>query len=1159
MKSEKEKLLNTTYDKFIQTSLSDLPLDDIDDLVDQDVMGYGTASDEKVSTISEYRKMIERQREQGENVDMKVEIDSVFRKISKNLNSAVFVDEGTITMTVNNETHQLFLRISTVLEYQKDKWIVVHFHGSKPEYADGEKDTWHINELNKKNEELERKVESKTADLEIKNNELKIEASLERIRTVAMSMQKAEGLLDVVEILYGELKTLGFTDIRNSIINIFNDTKEIFLNYDYSDYGVGGISEVDYNSHPSNSKFVIKMREASQDFMITEFTGNKLDEWRKWRIDEGQMPDPKLDQAESLYYYEYSIGVGSIGISTFSPINEDQLEILKKTRNVFDLAYRRYADIAQAEAYAREAQIEASLERVRAVVLSMKEASDMLEMCRVISEQLDILNVADVRNIQTAVINETKGTFLNYEYYGGHDKSFITEIDYQTHPTQTEFIKQMLTSSDAFFSKHFKRSEFKNWLDHQRETDQFIDTHLEVSNSLNYYFHSIGSVALGVSTYSPLNNEDLSIFKRFRNVFELAYRRFIDIEIAMEQAKEAQIEAALERVRARAMALHHTNELREVIAVLFVELEKLGFELYDSNIVILDKTTREFTFWGSGLGGVDLPPKFTIPFLDHTILNQVYFKREKGKKYREIELKGKELKSYHQVIINETEFKNAPKEYLEEMLSVDEIFLSHAYMKHGMVEVAGSTSLPEEHVDILQRFTKVFEQAYTRFLDVQKAESQAREAQIEAALERVRSKTMAMHNSDDVGVTVSTLFDEVLKLGLDKSIRCGIGILEGTEHMETWSATSDPNGEVDLKMGMLDMTIHPMLIEIKKAWERSEAGYTYQLIGDDVTKYYNALNKESEYPFFKDMDSFPEKEFHNSFFFSEGILFSFTLNPISEEAAKVLNRFASVFGQTYRRYLDLQTAEAQNIIIQAENERKSEELEEARQLQLAMLPKELPILQNLEIAVYMQTATEVGGDYYDFHVGNDGTLTAVVGDATGHGMKAGTMVTITKSLFDTLASEENILDSFSKISSIIKGMKFRHLSMCLTMLKIKEKRMIFSSAAMPPIMIFRKGIKKVEEINLKGMPLGTFKDFPYQQAELELNSNDVILLMSDGFPELLNSNNEMFGYERTQNLFKELATESAEKIISKLKEECSKWIKEKDLIDDVTFVVIKIK
>ena len=64
--------------------------------------------------------------------------------------------------------------------------------------------------------------------------------------------------------------------------------------------------------------------------------------------------------------------------------------------------------------------------------------------------------------------------------------------------------------------------------------------------------------------------------------------------------------------------------------------------------------------------------------------------------------------------------------------------------------------------------------------------------------------------------------------------------------------------------------------------------------------------------------------------------------------------------------LQAKAAEAQSRVIQAENERKTKELEEARELQLSMLPKELPKIDNLDIAVYMKTATEVGGDYYDF-------------------------------------------------------------------------------------------------------------------------------------------------------------------------------------------------
>ncbi len=251
--------------------------------------------------------------------------------------------------------------------------------------------------------------------------------------------------------------------------------------------------------------------------------------------------------------------------------------------------------------------------------------------------------------------------------------------------------------------------------------------------------------------------------------------------------------------------------------------------------------------------------------------------------------------------------------------------------------------------------------------------------------------------------------------------------------------------------------------------------------------------------------------------------------------------------------------EEQAEIIKAENERKSIELEEARQLQIAMLPKKLPQLPNLDLAVYMQTATEVGGDYYDFFVGADGELTAVIGDATGHGMKAGTIVTITKSLFNSLAHDDDILNTFSKISKVIKDMKFRQLSMCLMMLKIKDDILRISSAAMPHALIYRKNKNLIEEIKLEGMPLGAMNNFPYQIVQTKIIKGDTILLMSDGFPELLNDRREMYGYKRVRNLFEEVSSKSPEDIITKLKNAGAEWVNDKEPDDDITFVIIKVK
>jgi ligand-binding sensor domain-containing protein/serine phosphatase RsbU (regulator of sigma subunit) len=246
-------------------------------------------------------------------------------------------------------------------------------------------------------------------------------------------------------------------------------------------------------------------------------------------------------------------------------------------------------------------------------------------------------------------------------------------------------------------------------------------------------------------------------------------------------------------------------------------------------------------------------------------------------------------------------------------------------------------------------------------------------------------------------------------------------------------------------------------------------------------------------------------------------------------------------------------------IAEAENERKTKELEEARQLQLSMLPKEIPKLPNLDIAVYMKTATEVGGDYYDFHVGMDGTLTVVVGDATGHGMKAGTMVTATKSLFNSYASQPDILLTFSEMTRCIKQMHFEQLSMCMTMMKIIDSKLIFSSAGMPPVYIFRREKEVVEESLMKGMPLGSMKNFPYKTKELKLLQGDTILLLSDGLPELQNEQNEIYGYNRVYDSFDKVAAKKPEEIISFLKDESSQWVNGKEPDDDVTFVVIKVK
>ena len=265
--------------------------------------------------------------------------------------------------------------------------------------------------------------------------------------------------------------------------------------------------------------------------------------------------------------------------------------------------------------------------------------------------------------------------------------------------------------------------------------------------------------------------------------------------------------------------------------------------------------------------------------------------------------------------------------------------------------------------------------------------------------------------------------------------------------------------------------------------------------------------------------------------------------------------------RAYLREAELraEAAEAKARAIQAENERKTLELEEARKLQLSMLPKTVPSLPNFDIAVYMQTANEVGGDYYDFKLDDDGTLTAAVGDATGHGLQAGTMVAATKSLFNSLAHMPHPVPILAEASYALRGMGFHNMYMAMTIAKFKDGHMRLATAGMPYPLIYRAATRDVEEVELKGLPLGSFSDVQYQWKDLKLNAGDAVLFMSDGLPEMFNTQGEVLGEDRAKELFVEVGQSAPEQIIEHLVMAGKAWANGQPQKDDVTLVVVKVK
>ncbi|HJQ40296.1 MAG TPA: PP2C family protein-serine/threonine phosphatase [Thermoanaerobaculia bacterium] len=240
---------------------------------------------------------------------------------------------------------------------------------------------------------------------------------------------------------------------------------------------------------------------------------------------------------------------------------------------------------------------------------------------------------------------------------------------------------------------------------------------------------------------------------------------------------------------------------------------------------------------------------------------------------------------------------------------------------------------------------------------------------------------------------------------------------------------------------------------------------------------------------------------------------------------------------------------------EAEYRRKTEEMEEARALQMSMLPREVPSLEQLEIAAWMATASEVGGDYYDFVISRDALLLGI-GDATGHGMRAGTMVTAIKALFGELRGDD-LARELSKTSRSLRRMNMRRVAMSLTLARFDASGLLLAAAGMPPVYI-RRADGRVEGVDLPGSPLGTV-DFPYRQLEVHINRGDFVVFMTDGLPELQSESGEMVGYDRVISQLQRSVAKTAQELVSELVAFGESWRGARPQDDDMTFVAVRVK
>lgn len=276
----------------------------------------------------------------------------------------------------------------------------------------------------------------------------------------------------------------------------------------------------------------------------------------------------------------------------------------------------------------------------------------------------------------------------------------------------------------------------------------------------------------------------------------------------------------------------------------------------------------------------------------------------------------------------------------------------------------------------------------------------------------------------------------------------------------------------------------------------------------------------------------------------------------------------------------------------AEKERLDRELEIGAEIQLRLLPRCCPTIPGADVAARCDTASRVGGDYYDFipadydPIGkesegehppslmqnlkskiNKGRWSIAIGDVMGKGVPAGLLMTMTRGMLRAEVlnrhSPSRILQHLNRVMHADLENSHRFVTLFYSEYDPKTRILSYSNAAHHPPLLWRSATNSIQRLDtLEGMLIGLDADSRYQEAQVQLQSGDTIIYYTDGFTDAANQRGDRFDEENLIAAFQFACQnyQESEQILNYLFDRVQQFIGAGNRNeDDMTLVVLKIK
>ncbi|MBT6149797.1 MAG: hypothetical protein HOH74_30440, partial [Gemmatimonadetes bacterium] len=666
------------------------------------------------------------------------------------------------------------------------------------------------------------------AAAEERARQAELQGAVERVRSAAMAMATSDSMPGVVSLLFQEMRRLGVDTPRAAINFIDEESGQIEEWF----AGALGLQELDWSQvaaavSVTPEAVICRNRHVSQAHERPSWEAETvLGAWRQGQVatrettfvrekllqawkDQGTTGTPEqLQTAAAAIAGDWQdthvpFKYGTIGFYERVPM-ERNIDIVRALAGALELGYLRFLDFQDLERQNRELGVERGLERLRTSVAAM-ETSDGLEGLRdQLQQELQTLGVPceqvgiNTYDAKTQRISFTGDAVARCDverrvfFPPGNDTTFSIDVmpsfaEWVDHFSRTQtYVRQRSGKATGIDLQGLTASGAVNDAEAKALGEKWSST---LDRWIVDAFFEHGSLAMNRPAPEPFSDGDVRLLERFTEVFALGYRRHLDLQAAEARTRDAEVERALERVRTAVAAMDNSGLVEQLVAVVKKELQGLQVPCRDVAIVTYDAEQKQLRGSHSGVGNiVEVATDQWPPFPEweqHWKRRQTWVRQHDRPHQMELVAAMREA---GMLVAGDVE------DYVDDGRWVIDTFFEQGCLSMNKPSPERFT---DDDIHLLERFTEVFALGYRRHLDLAAAEQRVRDAELERALEHVRTVVSGMESADEYGRVVDVLRDELRTVGINCD-QVGINIIDG----DAATMRTEWNSEVEVAVAL---------------------------------------------------------------------------------------------------------------------------------------------------------------------------------------------------------------------------------------------------------------------------------------------------------------------------------------------------------------------